>query len=185
MAEGVFRSHAASHLLIGTIDSAGTGAYHIGDSPDSRTMSTLRKQGITEYEHGARKITDADMKDFDYVFAMDSSNLRDLQRVQRRADAKGGKSKAKVMLFGEFGGGKGRRREEVEDPYYGGDRGFEVVFEQVTRFSRGFLEEVVGKGEGQMGKARRRRKEEGNSHLAPFLSVYNVLREPGIDPKTR
>lgn len=149
MAEGVFRSLAASHPRIGTIDSAGTGAYHIGDSPDSRTMTTLRKYNITDYAHSARKITDADMKDFDYVFAMDSSNLHDLRRVKARVDKKDGGSTAKVMLFGEFSGAKGRSGEEVEDPYYGGDGGFAKAFEQVSRFSKGFLEEVTGKGAGE------------------------------------
>ena len=88
MAEGVFRSLAKSNPRIGTVDSAGTGAYHILDPPDYRTMDTLRKHNITDYDHGARKITEDDMKEFDYVFAMDSSNLYDLQRIQRRVDSK-------------------------------------------------------------------------------------------------
>lgn len=145
MAEGVFRSLANSNPRIGTIDSAGTGAYHLLDSPDPRTMATLRTHKITDYEHGARKITDADMREFDYIFAMDSSNLHDLQRIQRRVDARGGNSKAKVMLFGEYSGRK--RAEQVEDPYYGADNGFETVYEQVVRFSRNFLEREVDRSE--------------------------------------
>jgi low molecular weight phosphotyrosine protein phosphatase len=63
---------------------------------------------------------------------MDRSNLYDLQRLQQRKPA----GKAKVMLFGEYSGGK---VEVVEDPYYGGNEGFEVAYEQSMRFSNNFL----------------------------------------------
>lgn len=66
---------------------------------------------------------------------MDRSNLRDLQRVHQRA---GGD--AKVMLFGEYAGKK--KAEEVDDPYYGGQRGFEDAYEQCLRFSKNFLKDV-------------------------------------------
>lgn len=143
MAEGVFRSLAKSNPRVGTIDSAGTGAYHTSDSPDPRTMTTLYKHGIRDYDHGARKVREQDLCDFDYVFAMDSSNLQNLQRIQRKVDSSGNKGKAKVMLFGEFCDKK--RAEEVIDPYYGGDNGFGEVYEQVTRFSKNFLRDVIDK----------------------------------------
>lgn len=59
MAEGVFRSLTSKgpyKALISHVDSAGTGAYHTGDSPDSRTLSTLEDYGITDYMHAARKV---------------------------------------------------------------------------------------------------------------------------------
>jgi len=143
MAEGVFRSLAKSNPRIGTIDSAGTGAYHIDDPPDYRTMATLRKHGIRDYEHGARKVQEEDFQDFDYIFAMDVSNLRNLQSLRRRVETSGRQSKAKVMLFGEFSGKA--KSEQVGDPYFGGDSGFDVVYEQVTRFSKTFLQDVVDK----------------------------------------
>lgn len=143
MAEGVFRSLTKSHPRIGDIDSAGTGAYHVLDPPDFRTMDTLRRHGITDYDHGARQVDVQDFQTFDYIFAMDAYNLRDLQRLQRKTESKGKKSKAKVMMFGEFGGKK--KAEEVIDPYYGADNGFEIVYEQVQRFSKNFLEQVVDK----------------------------------------
>ncbi|KAJ9603935.1 Low molecular weight phosphotyrosine protein phosphatase [Cladophialophora chaetospira] len=143
MAEGVFRSLTKSNPRIGEVDSAGTGAYHTLDPPDYRTLETLEKHGITDYEHGARQVRSDDFEQFDYVFAMDRYNLSDLQRLQRRAESKGKTTKAKVMMFGDFGGSK--KGEEVVDPYYGADRGFEDVYQQVTRFSTNFLEEVVDK----------------------------------------
>ena len=66
---------------------------------------------------------------------MDRDNLRDLQRIQQRS---GGK--AQVMLFGQFAGTK--KAEEVDDPYYGGKDGFELAYEQCTRFTRNFLKET-------------------------------------------
>ncbi|KAJ5922350.1 hypothetical protein N7516_010053 [Penicillium verrucosum] len=133
MAEGVFRNLAGAHPSVGEIDSAGTAAYHSLEPPDSRTMSTLRRHKITDYEHAARKVTREDFLTFDYLLAMDKSNLRDLQDVresviatlQRKTDTKqssrstrshvdaaigayGAETKvAEVRLFGDFGkGGK-------------------------------------------------------------------------------
>ncbi|KAJ5998856.1 Protein-tyrosine phosphatase low molecular weight mammalian [Penicillium sp. IBT 35674x] len=173
MAEGVFRNLAESHPAIGEIDSAGTGAYHSGEPSDSRTMSTLRRHNITNYSHAARKVTKEDFLHFDYLLAMDKSNLRDLlseresviMMLQRRANAKSGAKTtraateaaigehgveaqvAKIRLFGDFGpGGKLHTRvgggEVVQDPYYGGANGFEEVYQQVVRFSQGFLDHV-------------------------------------------
>jgi len=143
MAEGVFRSLTKSNPRIGEVDSAGTGAYHTLDPPDSRTMETLRKHGITDYDHGARQVHADDFQKFDYVFAMDAYNFSDLQHLKRRVENKGKKSHAKVMMFGDLGGKT--KAEEVIDPYYGADSGFEEVFEQVSRFSKNFLERIVDK----------------------------------------
>ncbi|KAB8233048.1 tyrosine protein phosphatase LTP1 [Aspergillus alliaceus] len=168
MAEGVFRNMAASHPLINEIDSAGTGAYHTHEPPDSRTMSTLRRHGINNYNHAARKVTKEDFLTFDYLMAMDKHNLRDLLDIRESVIAsmrkpggaasrgtKGtraaslaasGEAKvAEVRLFGDFGlGGVLHERvgggEVVQDPYYGGVNGFEEVYQQVVRFSKGFVE---------------------------------------------
>lgn len=177
MAEGVFRNVASSHHLIGEIDSAGTGAYHILEPPDPRTMAALRSHGITKFSHAARKVTEEDYFKFDYLLAMDKYNLRDL--LDEREDVlaalgngQGGGSKrgsraakaaattaaaakngenpevAEVRLFGDFAKGGGAVHEHVgggeavQDPYYGGRNGFEEVYQQVTRFSKGFLEHL-------------------------------------------
>lgn len=156
MAEGVFQSLVASspastQQLISTIDSCGTGAYHVGDSPDSRTMATLRENGIKNYRHAARKFAPkTDFEKFDYILAMDDSNLEDLVDLRRRAvKTKGGEEGlGKVMLFGEFGGKsrRGGKGEEVQDPYYGGNDGFTTAYEQAVKFSQVFLEKLE-KGE--------------------------------------
>ncbi|CAF9928324.1 hypothetical protein IMSHALPRED_007438 [Imshaugia aleurites] len=146
MADAVFRSLTASDQRLGQIDSCGTGAYHEGDSPDPRTMSMLQDNGIVDYEHSARKIQVADFDTFDYILGMDNENVHDLLRLKTRvlknkhAGLNKDKLSAKVMLFGDFGGKKG---EQVADPYYGENNGFAVAYEQMERFSTGFVSEVL------------------------------------------
>ncbi|KAI4272596.1 MAG: hypothetical protein LQ337_005186 [Flavoplaca oasis] len=142
MAEGVFRSMTKSDTCVATIDSAGTGAYHEGSLPDPRTMSVLEENGENGYDHQARKIRNSDFKDFDYILAMDADNLHDLLRIQKRMIKNSGihAASAKVMMFGDFGG---RGGEEVVDPYYGARDGFTIAYEQMTRFSKGFIDQVL------------------------------------------
>jgi low molecular weight phosphotyrosine protein phosphatase len=150
MAEAVFRevSKHPSHPLIAEVDSAGTAAYHTGSNPDPRTMSVLRQNGIEDYEHHARKVHPDDFNTFDWIFAMDSENHDNLNSMRNRAKSKKGKGgsqstdtkEGKIMLFGDFGGRK--KKEEVIDPYYGADNGFDVAYEQMVRFSNGFLKHL-------------------------------------------
>ena len=150
MAEGVFRSLTnfstpTQHPLISGIDSCGTGAYHAGDQPDSRTLSVLASQGnITSYKHKARRVRiPADFLEFDYIIAMDEDNLLDLREMVKRGRKKGvlsGEEREKGFLFGEFGGKDSE--EEVQDPYYGGRDGFEIAYEQVERCGRGLLAHI-------------------------------------------
>ncbi|KAL1975125.1 hypothetical protein VTN31DRAFT_3517 [Thermomyces dupontii] len=152
MAEAVFKRVSESHpnVRIGQLDSAGTGAYHSNEPPDERTMSTLRSHGITDYNHAARQIEKEDFHKFDYIVAMDKPVLRSLLRLRDSVGATDSSKIADVRLFGDFnldgtvnprvGGG-----EEVPDPYYGGIKGFEKVYEQVMRFSEGLLAHIEKK----------------------------------------
>ncbi len=144
MAEAVFHSLTASNPRIAYVDSAGTGAYHAGQGPDRRTRTTLEDNGILNYQHAARLIETSDFTRFDYVLAMDSENLLNLQRLKEwwlKNGGDGKKKKCNVMLFGDFGG---RKCEEVIDPYYGARHGFDVAYEQMMRFSKGFIRQVLG-----------------------------------------
>ena len=152
MAEGVFRSltnHTPSstnpYPLISNIDSCGTGGYHIGAQPDSRTLAVLKNQaGIKDYKHQARKIrVPADFEEFNYILAMDAENLADLRELVSRAQKKGQLgpgAEQRVFLYGTFGGNS--QNEEVGDPYYGGGEGFDTAYEQVTRFGNGLLRHI-------------------------------------------
>ncbi|KAJ3073201.1 hypothetical protein HDU98_002020 [Podochytrium sp. JEL0797] len=135
MAEAVFAQTVRDSGLESTfskIDSAGTAGYHVGNAPDSRSVATCKNHGIP-VSHRAQKVSPNHFHEFDYLLCMDESNLNDLKRAQPKG------SKAVVKLFGEFDA-QGERI--IEDPYYGGDEGFEHNFLQVGRCSRGFLESL-------------------------------------------
>lgn len=149
MAEAVFSHLTSSNPLIGETDSCGTGAWHVGSSPDDRTMAVLRKHKITNYEHAARKVQMEDFFDFDWVLGMDTDNVDGLQRWRQRAvkkameEGRQAEGIARVGLFGDFGRlDKKGRGEEVIDPYYGDDDGFDIAYEQMGRFTKGFLEHL-------------------------------------------
>ena len=118
----------------------------VGHPPDPRTMSTLQENGIIDYQHLARKVQVADFDTFDYILGMDNENVHDLLRLKTReiknkhAGVSKEKLSAKVMLFGDFGGKKG---EQVADPYYGEVNGFAVAYEQMVRFTNGFVAQVL------------------------------------------
>jgi protein-tyrosine-phosphatase len=106
-----------------TIDSAGTGGWHVGKPPDPRTLAVCRRYGIAS-SHRARQVEAADFLRFDRILAMDGENLANL-RALRPADAT-----AALGLLGEV---DPERAGDVPDPYYGGDDGFEAVYRQVLR----------------------------------------------------
>jgi protein-tyrosine phosphatase len=119
------------------IDSAGTGAWHVGSAPDERATSAAAGRGIA-LEGVARRVSAADFEDFDLVVAMDSANLSDL-----RALAASDEQRAKVRLLREFdptAGGSGQL--DVPDPYYGAGDGFERVLDMVDAACRGLLARI-------------------------------------------
>ena len=109
------------------IDSAGTGAWHAGSSPDSRSTAAAARRGIT-LEGAARQVTADDFETYDLILAMDSENLGELRR---RAPA-GTEGKIR-LLCGDA---------DVPDPYYGGERGFDDVLDQVHAACRTLLDEI-------------------------------------------
>ncbi|KAF7188403.1 Low molecular weight phosphotyrosine protein phosphatase [Pseudocercospora fuligena] len=149
MAEGCFRNLVKfgtpeQHPLIKDIDSCGTGAYHAGDRPDSRTLSVLEDNGLTDYKHKARRVkVPEDFEQFDYLLAMDEDNYLDLRDLVKRAKKKGqlgDDAMEKVHMYGAFGGKN--KKEEIADPYYGGRDGFEIAYEQVVRCGSGLLKHI-------------------------------------------
>jgi len=135
-AEGVFRHLVEREGLTDsiTIDSAGTGAWHIGDPPDSRAQATAHQRGIDLSGQRARQVADGDFTRFDYVIAMDRSN-----HVTLTALAPPG-TRDRIRLFLDFAPEIGER--EVPDPYYGGPDGFDIVLDMVEAASRGLLGDI-------------------------------------------
>lgn len=135
-AEGVFRHLVQQEGLVDwiTTDSSGTHAYHIGEQPDRRSQQTARGRGIDLSDLRARKATANDFHEFDYVLAMDEDNYRLLEDICPAG------LEGKLNLFLDFS--KEYSEREVPDPYYGGDHGFEHVFDLVESASRGLLDEI-------------------------------------------
>ncbi len=144
MAEGVFRHLLEENGLEDRIrvDSAGTGSWHVGESPDVRSTRTAAAHGI-DLTGRSRQIRPEDFRNYDYIVAMDRSNLEELEELRNGVGGQGA-----LYLLREFDpqGGPGA---EVPDPYYGGPGGFEEVFQMVERSSRGLLEHILQEhGEG-------------------------------------
>jgi protein-tyrosine phosphatase len=121
------------------IDSAGTGAWHVGERADARSRQEARARGI-ELPSIARQFEADDFDRFDYVIAMDRQNLRDLQRLAREAT-----HRDKLHLLREFEHGAAAATVtdlDVPDPYYGGDDGFAAVFDIVERGCRNLLQHL-------------------------------------------
>jgi len=139
LAEAVFRKQVKEAGLEDrfVVDSAGTSSYHEGEGPDPRTVKVARARGV-EMTGRARQIRREDAKRFDYIIAMDESNLRDVQRIVAEA----GVHSPRVMRLREFDPEAGGDLD-VPDPYYGGPRGFENVHDIVERSCAALLEHII------------------------------------------
>ena len=135
-ADGIFRNLVVREKLDQKIvvDSAGTGDWHIGKAPDARTVAAARQRGYDLSVLRARQVNVNDFAGFDYVLAMDKSNLMDLQRMKPSSYA------GHLGLFLDFGS-RGDYRE-VPDPYYGGKEGFELVLDLVEDAAQGLLNHI-------------------------------------------
>jgi protein-tyrosine phosphatase len=141
-AEGIMRKlveDAGLEDAIG-IASAGTGAWHVGDKADPRSRETAERRGVLLTSR-AQKFETPDFDRFDYVLAMDAENLAHLQQMDRSS-----KARAEVSLLRRFEPGDARD-ENVPDPYYGGDGGFDRVFDICHASCQGLLDHIVARHE--------------------------------------
>lgn len=135
-AEALFRvlvQKEAPHLDV-WIESAGIGGWHVGEPPDKRAQAAARRRGIDMSAMRARQIAADDFSRFDLILAMDRENLTELRR---RAPPS---LRERVRLFLEFV--DDRDFDDVPDPYYGGETGFEQVLDLTEVAARGLLEHL-------------------------------------------
>ena len=134
-AEGVFRHHVDQANLSNdiTIDSAGTHAYHVGNPPDGRAQTAAAKRGIDLGAQRARRVCEDDFIEYDYVIAMDTSNVDDLLSTCPTG------YEDRIHLCLNFAKSE---ESEVPDPYYGQGRGFEIVLDLVEDASIGLLNHI-------------------------------------------
>ncbi len=121
IAEGILRHKAERANLDIHIDSAGTSNYHIGDHPDKRTIANAKQHQIDISGLCARQFTIADFDEFDYIFAMDSSNYADIISLARNDQDR---YKVELILNRVYP----NSNMSVPDPYFGGEQGFENVY---------------------------------------------------------
>jgi protein-tyrosine phosphatase len=112
-------------------DSCGTGDYHIGEQPDSRTQASARKHGVA-MDHRARQLEHTDLDDFDFIIAMDQANYRNIMRL-----AEAGRNDHKITMMRSFD--PHADNEDVPDPYFGSEKGFQEVYEILDRSTENFL----------------------------------------------
>lgn len=135
-AEGVVKNIIINKGLDNLIkvDSAGTHGYHIGEMPDPRTREAAMKRGLDLSGLRARKVVPEDFECFDLLLAMDRNNL-DLLKLGARPE-----HHAKLGLFMSYA--SRFDTDEVPDPYYGGEHGFELVLDMAEDAGQGLIESV-------------------------------------------
>lgn len=138
-AQGVFDQLINTQGLgqIITTDSAGTGAWHAGKSPDSRARKVAKKRGYSLDKYRARMVIEQDYERFDLILAMDRENLAHMQSQCPL----GYQSKLQLLL--SFSSATADL--EVPDPYYGGQRGFELVLDLVEDACHGLISHLQNK----------------------------------------
>jgi protein-tyrosine phosphatase len=120
-----------------TIDSAGTGAWHVGHPPDPRSVAAAHARGIV-LGGTARQVSSDDFDRFDLLLAADRYNLRDLKAIAPSDEAD-----AKVRMLREFDPMTTPDDLDVPDPYYGGTSGFDDVIDLVDAACRGLLADAL------------------------------------------
>ncbi|MSR22375.1 MAG: low molecular weight phosphotyrosine protein phosphatase [Gemmatimonadetes bacterium] len=128
LAEGVFLHLARERGATARyrVDSAGTGAWHVGEPPDPRSAEVAQRHGL-RLEGSARQVRSEDLKEFDLILAMDSENLRAMEHL-----GAGRTIAANIALLRDYDPNSDGDRD-VPDPYYGGTDGFERVFHLIRR----------------------------------------------------
>ncbi len=134
LAEALFRKHTQENNLGNhfACDSCGTAAYHIGAPPDERSVANALENGLA-YTHSGRKLAKNDFENFDYIIAMDDENLKNIRQVNTNKH----QHIFKMREFDLEGLDK-----DVPDPYYGGEQGFQEVFDILNRSTLHLLKEI-------------------------------------------
>ena len=124
LAEGILKNKTR-HLRI-TVDSAGTAGYHVGNLPDKRSIEIAEKHNISLKNQKARQFKQIDFKSFNIIYAMDKNNYNHLISLAENA-----KDRQKInMILNEINPGL---YESVPDPYYGGNDGFQKVYNMLDK----------------------------------------------------
>lgn len=116
-----------------SVDSAGTGAWHVGEPPDARAQESAERRGYKLDAQRARRLDPEDCERFDYILTMDEENYRRVSALCHRPGAE-------VRPLLDYAPDSPVR--EVPDPYYGGPEGFERVLDLVESAAKGLLDDI-------------------------------------------
>lgn len=122
LAEGILKDKATINDLPLDVDSAGTSSFHIGEHPDPRSIQKAKDYNISIHHQRARQFTINDFDKFDQIYVMDTSNYKNVIDLARDDYDK---QKVKLILDETYP----NQKMSVPDPYYGGDDGFENVYQ--------------------------------------------------------
>lgn len=126
LAEGILAAKLPKEKFI--VDSAGTGSWHIGSTPDSRSIATARKNKIDISRQKGRQISIHDFEQFDYIYVMDNSNYEDVIRLTNNPEHH---QKVQLILNELYPD----ENVDVPDPYYGLPNGFDIVYNMLDEVS--------------------------------------------------
>ena len=136
VADGIMQSKINKYKLEASVDSAGTAAYHIGNPPDERSVANARKNGIDISPLRARQFKVSDFDSFDFIYVMDASNYRNVINLSRNETDK---SKVDLLMNAVEPG----KNISVPDPYYGGEEGFDQVFNMVDKACEAIAQKLI------------------------------------------
>lgn len=122
LAEGLLKSKVDSTKVL--VASAGTGGWHAGELPDSRSIAVAQKNGLDITDQRAKKFSHYDFAIYDHIYVMDNANYRDVIQLANTDEEK---KKVKLILNELFPD----ENVDVPDPYYGGDFGFDNVYKML------------------------------------------------------
>ena len=135
LAEAAFRQEAERRGLDVEVDSAGTGAWHVGHPPDRRAQAVALRHGVDIGGYRARQATPEDFHRFTHVVALDRDNLAALRALRPKDGA------AELLLL--LDAVEGRKGQAVADPYYGDDAGFELTWADAVAGAKGLADRIT------------------------------------------
>ncbi|WP_121364597.1 low molecular weight protein-tyrosine-phosphatase [Flavobacterium limicola] len=136
LAEGILAAKLPKGKF--TVDSAGTGSWHIGHSPDDRSIAVAKKNKISISNQKGRQFSTTDFDAFDYIYVMDNSNYEDVIQLAKNQQQK---EKVQLILNELFP----NEKVDVPDPYFGLPNGFEIVYNMLDEVCEIIAKKLIAK----------------------------------------
>ena len=136
LAEGILASKLPKDKF--TVDSAGTGSWHVGRFPDERSIAIAKKNKLDISKQKGRQFTSRDFDFFDYIYVMDNSNYNDVMELSKNQEQK---NKVQLILNELFP----NENVDVPDPYYGVANGFDAVYKMLDEACNIIAKKLIAK----------------------------------------